>query len=155
MHGRPGGRENGRSSGDRRARSQQAERALHLCWICTSHQLCEVPAKTATEMTGWATGHVSLNKAMSTLDIGIATPPKTLMALKCRLRLGADMVADLPNPNHIPSPCFPFTARARRELRPRRSSPCAPRPGSLCFPDGHRVSCVLTMASPGVYGPGG
>ena len=112
---------------------EQAARALQLRGIATSQMLCEVPAKTAHEMTSWMTGHVALVEAMPVIGVDLNTLAKTVLVLKCRLRLGTDLVDEPNNPHQRPLPALPVTTRARRELRPRTPLIGASRPGKLAL----------------------
>ena len=108
---------------------QQAARALQLCGITTSQVLCGVPAKTVLEMTAWMTGHVPLVKAMPVIGVDLDTLAKTVLVLKCRLRLGIKM-ADVPlSPRHKPLPTLSVATRVRREVRPKTPLGGASRPG--------------------------
>ena len=111
----------------------QAERALHLCGVETSQQLREVPAKRALEMAGRMSGHAPLIEAMPVIGVDLETLVKTVSVLKCRLRLGADLVDGPKSPHHAPLPTLPVTTRARRELRPGTPALGASRPGKLAL----------------------
>ena len=81
-------------------------------------------------MAKWMLGHESLKSAMPTLGVDIDTLAKTVAVLKCRLRLGTDVVDD-EGPHHMSLPTLPVTTRARRELRPKAPLIGASRPGKL------------------------
>ena len=97
-------------------------------------------------------GHVSLIEEMPTWGIDLETLVKTVLVLKCGLRLGADMVDDVLNHHHMPLPTLHVAARARRELRPKTPMLGDSRHVKLAISQRSAVALQSTVAVPGIYG---